>query len=891
MADYHSGGDTGRPRHAEPWWMDEPESMEDTHSFRRDELRGDPTELRGARFAAPRRGLSDSAIHAAEESEPTRYVDPGARQPPERPGAGEPPHPAAYDPTPSYPALSDSDLSDPTSDLGFSGLRSRPRSSDSGTRDHLASSASDAARIRRASSEDSVESPLTSAGSAFGSGIPRDTGADAGTTSGPASAAGATPGSTSGARHSADSPDDPYSLYRRTSSASHSISRSGGARHSADSPYEALDSTHSADAAQNPSSDPEPASTPSRRRRRRRPGTAAAAATVAATAAASSATPVDDPDAEMAEVVMRGAGSESAGSDSSRSDSARSDRASSEDTASDKASDLGRQRAGSFQEGRYALDAEPDDRVKEKELRSESGRAQSRAFRKASLWTVLGALVPGLGLMHSRVHRRRRFGLVLIGLVLVAITVLAIEAVTNPAGIASIAVRPRLLRLISLALPIGALVLVGLLVFTHIDIRPRKITRTQRWVSSLLVGTLSLLIAAPLTVGSRYANDEAAALSKIFKDRRSGTRPSIDTNKNVNDIWRDKKRVNVLLVGADDSGQRNYRKQGEMNTDTMMVASINTQTGDTSLIQIPRNTANIPFPKDSKLHQIYPDGFSNGHGDDANFFANALWTTVENEHKDAMGATDYPGADALKLGIGEALGLKLDYFMMLDIDGLQKFIEAIGGVTVNVNERLPIAGNTEGKTPTGYIEVGPNQHLSGYNAMWYARSRSASTDYDRMGRQSCLIKAVLDQVDPKTVVTRFEAIASASGDMVVSDIPEKMLPAFVELALRVRGGNINRLLFTQGRNGFQPYDPDYDLIRKQVKQTISAAGNKANKNKPVTKASSKISTTPSTTPTAKKTASSPPDSGPASASPSASSSAVSQSVTDVCAYHPVTQQR
>ncbi|MEE8867740.1 MAG: LCP family protein [Acidipropionibacterium acidipropionici] len=451
--------------------------------------------------------------------------------------------------------------------------------------------------------------------------------------------------------------------------------------------------------------------------------------------------------------------------------------------------------------------------------------------------------------------------------------------------------RPRLLRLISLALPIGALVLVGLLVFTHIDIRPRKITRTQRWVSSLLVGTLSLLIAAPLTVGSRYANDEAAALSKIFKDRRSGTRPSIDTNKNVNEIWRDKKRVNVLLVGADDSGQRNYRKQGEMNTDTMMVASINTQTGDTSLIQIPRNTANIPFPKDSKLHQIYPDGFSNGHGDDANFFANALWTTVENEHKDAMGATDYPGADALKLGIGEALGLKLDYFMMLDIDGLQKFIEAIGGVTVNVNERLPIAGNTEGKAPTGYIEVGPNRHLSGYNAMWYARSRSASTDYDRMGRQSCLIKAVLDQVDPKTVVTRFEAIASASGDMVVSDIPEKMLPAFVELALRVRGGNINRLLFTQGRNGFQPYDPDYDLIRKQVKQTISAAGNKANKNKPVTKASPKISTTPSTTPTPKKTASSSPDSGPASASPSASSSAVSQSVTDVCAYHPVTQQR
>lgn len=815
MADYHSGGDTGRPRHAEPWWMDEPDSMEDTHSFRRDELHGDPRELRRARHAAPRRGLSDSAIYPPEEPEPTRDVnDPGLGTTPTRPEGT-------------------------TSERGFSGLFSRTRSSDSGTRNHLASSASDAARIRRASSEEPDDNPLISSAA----------------TGEPA------PGATPGARHSADSPqDDPYSLYRRPSAASHSVSRAGTARHSADSPETDPPDAHEKDDEH-------------RGRRRRAIGAGAAAAASASAAAASSATPVDGPAHEVA-AVMRSAAPDSpgGGSGSGGSGSGRSPRPG--------AARRGEQ-SGSFREGRYALDVDTGDGAKEQELRSESGRAESTAFRKASLWTVLGALVPGLGLMHSRVHRRRRFGLVLIGLMLIGVTILAIEAVTNPAAIASIAVRPRLLTLISWMLPVGALALVGLLVFTHIDIRPRKITRTQRWVSSLLVGTLSLLVAAPLTVGSRYASDEAAALSKIFKDRRSGTRPSIDTNKSVEDIWKEKTRVNVLLVGADDSGQRNYRKQGEMNTDTMMVASINTQTGDTSIIQIPRNTANIPFPKDSKLHQIYPDGFSNGHGDDANYFANALWTTVQNDHKDAMGETDYPGADALKLGIGEAIGLKIDYFMMLDIDGLQKFITAIGGVTVNVNERLPIAGNTEGKQPTGYIEVGPNQHLNGYNAMWYARSRSASTDYDRMGRQSCLIKAVLDQVSPQIVLTKFEAIASASGDMMVSDIPEKMLPAFVELVLRVRGGNINRLLFTQGRNGFQPYDPDYTLIRKQVKQTITAAGNKANKNKPVTSAS----------PKAKKTASATPTPSATTATPAPSSSAVSQSVTDVCAFHPVTQQR
>lgn len=509
-----------------------------------------------------------------------------------------------------------------------------------------------------------------------------------------------------------------------------------------------------------------------------------------------------------------------------------------------------------------------------------TARHNGRAFRRSAIWTVLGAVVPGLGLMESRHDSHRRFGLVVTGLALAALTVLIIMAVTSPATLASVAVRPRLLNVMAIALPVVAVLLVALLVFTHLDIRPARITHPQRWISAVLVGTLSLAIAAPMAISARYARDESAALSKIFAESKSGTRPSIDYNQSVADIWRQKPRVNVLLVGGDDSSARQYRQHGEMNTDTMMVASIDTQTGNTTIIQVPRNLANLPFPTDSELHKIYPNGFSNGHGDDSDFFANAVWSTVENDHKEAMGDTDYPGADALKLGIGQALGLSIDYFVMLDIDGLQKLVDAVGGVTVNVNERLPIAGNTEGKVPTGYIEIGPDQHLNGYRAMWYARSRSASTDYDRMGRQSCLMKAVLDQVSPQTVLTRFESIAAASGDMVVSDIPQGMLPAFVELVMRMRGANVNRLLFVQGKNGFVAYDPNYTLMRTQVKEAIADASSSKNKNKPVTSSSPRP--TPSATPTPTPT---PSNSG--SSTPTASATAVSQSVTDVCAYNPI----
>ena len=470
---------------------------------------------------------------------------------------------------------------------------------------------------------------------------------------------------------------------------------------------------------------------------------------------------------------------------------------------------------------RRAASSSPASRGRHTPLRWNEEARLNHAFRTCLGWTVLGAIVPGLTLSRSRTPRRRVAGLTVTGFLLIALTIAVFFILTNPTVAATVVVRPKLLTALTWGLPILAIVLVALLTFSHLDLRPRGITQGQRWLSTVLVTALCTTIATPLAVAGRYAYDGAHMLGRIFTDQRSGTRPSIDYNQDVKAIWASKPRVNVLLVGADDTKARNYSADNSMNTDTIMVASINTSNGDTSIFQIPRNTAKMPFPADSPLHQDFPDGFVGKDGDGSNpdYMANEIWSTVSAHHVDRMGETDYPGADALKLATGEALGLKIDYFVMLDIDGLQKLIDALGGVTVNVNERLPIAGNTEGKKPDGYLKVGPDQHLDGYHAMWYARSRSESTDYDRMGRQSCLMKAVLDQASPQTVLTRFESIADASGQMVVSDIPQGMLPAFVDLAINMRDANINRVVFTNGKHGFVSANPDYDLVRKQASQS------------------------------------------------------------------------
>ena len=535
---------------------------------------------------------------------------------------------------------------------------------------------------------------------------------------------------------------------------------------------------------------------------------------------------------------------------------------------------------------RRAASSSPASRGRHTPLRWNEEARLNHASRTCLGWTVLGAIVPGLTLSRSRTPRRRVAGLTVTGFLLIALTIAVFFILTNPTVAATVVVRPKLLTALTWGLPILAIVLVALLTFSHLDLRPRGIAQGQRWLSTVLVTALCTTIATPLAVAGRYAYDGAHMLGRIFTDQRSGTRPSIDYNQDVKAIWASKPRVNVLLVGADDTKARNYSADNSMNTDTIMVASINTSNGDTSIFQIPRNTAKMPFPADSPLHQDFPDGFVGKDGDGSNpdYMANEIWSTVSAHHVDRMGETDYPGADALKLATGEALGLKIDYFVMLDIDGLQKLIDALGGVTVNVNERLPIAGNTEGKKPDGYLKVGPDQHLDGYHAMWYARSRSESTDYDRMGRQSCLMKAVLDQASPQTVLTRFESIADASGQMVVSDIPQGMLPAFVDLAINMRDANINRVVFTNGKHGFVSANPDYDLVRKQVDAAIHGVSESRNKNKPVTGASAaKPSKTATPTP-----ARSEPKKSSHSATPSSASTNrdVSQSVTDACAYNP-----
>src|SRR5690606_21714193 len=214
----------------------------------------------------------------------------------------------------------------------------------------------------------------------------------------------------------------------------------------------------------------------------------------------------------------------------------------------------------------------------------------------------------------------------------------------------------------------------------------------------------------------------------------------------------------------------------------------------------------------------YPDGY---HGEpEAEYWLSSMYRNVPAEFPEYFEGIKDPGAEAMKLVVGEALGLDISYYVMVNLQGFQTLVDALGGVEIDVPYRIPTGtkklawgGCSE---PSNWIEKGENQHLDGYHALWFARARCGpppvDDDYERMRRQRCVIGAIAQQFNPFNVLRRYQQLASAAEDTMSTDIGRGRLDDFAELALKVQDAGIRSLPFTN--EIVEYHDPDYDLIRE-----------------------------------------------------------------------------
>ncbi|WP_297741852.1 LCP family protein [uncultured Tessaracoccus sp.] len=270
-------------------------------------------------------------------------------------------------------------------------------------------------------------------------------------------------------------------------------------------------------------------------------------------------------------------------------------------------------------------------------------------------------------------------------------------------------------------------------------------------------------------------------------------------------------RYNIMLLGVDASDERIG-----VRADSVNVASINAETGQTVIFGLPRNMQGVPFPKDSPMHAIYPDGFRCANNE---CMLNAIWTVAE-EHADQFPEGLNVGLAATKAAVGETLGLDINYYALVDMHGFSSIIDAMGGINIDVMKRIPIGG---GSSPVfGYIEPGKDVHLDGKHALWFARSRHGSSDYERMQRQKCVMSAMVAQLDPQVVATRFVELSEAGKDLLLTDVPRDQIVELAGLALEARNRQIASVNFMPPLIPDTAH-PDFGLIRETVQSAIKAS--------------------------------------------------------------------
>jgi LCP family protein required for cell wall assembly len=377
---------------------------------------------------------------------------------------------------------------------------------------------------------------------------------------------------------------------------------------------------------------------------------------------------------------------------------------------------------------------------------------------------VLSAVLPGSA---QAIAGNRRVGVIALRCWAV---LLALAGVTLIVGLASwttvagLGVRPAVLSALRVLFAVVAVAWFALLVDAWRLGRPAQLAGAHRWIVTGTASALALVVCAPLLWGAHVVAVQRDLITTVFA-AGSGVRTTDG-------------RLNVLLLGGDAGPTRIGTRP-----DSITLASVDVSTGRTVMFSLPRNLEDAQFPPGSALHGAYPTGFDD--------MLNAVYT-YGTEHPELLPGAADPGAEATKEAVAGTLGIPVHHYVMVNLKGFRDLIDALGGITLTVEARVPIGGGSQ--PVSGWIEPG-KQRLDGYHALWYTRSREGSSDYVRMGRQRCVMAALLEQAEPVTVLRRIQAVASSTKALVRTDLPQKGLPDMVELAAKVRTSKVSSVQF------------------------------------------------------------------------------------------------
>jgi len=225
--------------------------------------------------------------------------------------------------------------------------------------------------------------------------------------------------------------------------------------------------------------------------------------------------------------------------------------------------------------------------------------------------------------------------------------------------------------------------------------------------------------------------------------------------------------TNILLLGSD---TRNIKKVSR--TDTMIIASINTNDGRIKLISIMRDTI-VPIP---------------GHGE-----------------KKLNSASYYGGPELTMKVVNECFKLNISKYVLVNFSGFKEIVDTLGGIQLDVTkkEMEQINGSlkeqgrllklSKEKWLAGEYDLktyGADTHLDGLQALAYARIRHIDSDYQRTERQRKVINAAIQKFRGSVSITQLMQLLTSVWDYIQTDVT---IPELIGLAKTVLQSGVGKV--------------------------------------------------------------------------------------------------
>lgn len=314
----------------------------------------------------------------------------------------------------------------------------------------------------------------------------------------------------------------------------------------------------------------------------------------------------------------------------------------------------------------------------------------------------------------------------------------------------------------------------------HTD-RPRSKKRRKRKKRTLLkvMGMLSalLLIVLVLIIGTKTGR------SMLYRKASEFIYGNIN-KENLEDVDSDKETItpgirvedyvtNYLIFGIEEIG-------GAKNTDTMMIATINTREDSIKITSLLRDSyVDIPGYKSNKLNSAYSRGG-----------AKLLIETIEKNYK-----------------------IKIDGYASVNFESFEKIVDLLGGVTIELGEeeaKYLNKTNYISKKKNRNVKPGVNK-LNGNQLMGYVRVRKVKTlggannDYGRVVRQQRALKAIFESYI-STNVLKLPGVTKEILGYVNTNVDEKAIAEAMAAVVENRMTNIETLRI--------PVDGAFDAPKK-----------------------------------------------------------------------------